>query len=334
MEEEEEEVDEERRGGEDEEEEEEDRLVCVTSGISYLGIAVVDSLLKCGYSVRVAVDKDEDLEKMREMEIFGEWGNGVSAVTSNLTDVKSLCEAFNGCRGVFHTSAFADPSGVSGYTKCMADLEVKASESVLEACARTESVKKCIFTSSLLACIWHNNNTLSSIPTVLDHKCWSDESVCRDKKLWFALGKTLAEKAAWRVAKECDMKLVTICPGLVTGPDFCRRNPTATIAYLKGVREMYTDGLLATIDVARVADAHVRVYKAMKNRASGRYICFDNVIKREEQAVEFATQLEMHANRILGDDPTGSTSRFILCNKKLSKLVSRPTRCSSFLRCN
>jgi nucleoside-diphosphate-sugar epimerase len=53
-------------------------------------------------------------------------------------------------------------------------------------------------------------------------------------QLWFALGKTAAEKAAWRSARGRDLKLVTICPALVTGPGFRRRNSTASIAYLKG----------------------------------------------------------------------------------------------------
>lgn len=34
--------------------------------------------------------------------------------------------------------------------------------------------------SSLLACVWRNNNEL---PQLLDHSCWSDVSVCREKKV-------------------------------------------------------------------------------------------------------------------------------------------------------
>jgi hypothetical protein len=33
-------------------------------------------------------------------------------------------------------------------------------------------------------------------------------------QLWFALGKTMAEKAAWRAARGTDLKLVTMCPHL------------------------------------------------------------------------------------------------------------------------
>lgn len=61
----------------------------------------------------------EDMEKLREMETSGEMGSArsnFSAVVAKLGDVQSLCEAFEGCAGVFHTSAFADPAGISGYT--------------------------------------------------------------------------------------------------------------------------------------------------------------------------------------------------------------------------
>jgi nucleoside-diphosphate-sugar epimerase len=54
-------------------------------------------------------------------------------------------------------------------------------------------------------------------------------------QLWLSLGKTMAEKAAWRAARGTELKLVTICPALVTGPGFRRRNPTPSIAYLKGL---------------------------------------------------------------------------------------------------
>ncbi|KAF8378283.1 hypothetical protein HHK36_029622 [Tetracentron sinense] len=322
-----------------EDEDKEARLVCVTSGISFLGLAIVNRLLDRGYSVRIIIDNEEDLEKLREMEIFGESmeideERRVWAVMAKLTDVESLCEAFNGCRGVFHTSAFVDPGGVSGYSvslfarfKFMAEIEVTASENVMEACARTPSVAKCVFTSSLLACIWRDN-TLNDLPPILDHNCWSDESLCRHKKMWFALGKTMAEKAAWTVARERDVKLATICPALVTGPEFCRRNPTASIAYLKGAQEMYADGLLATVDVSRVAEAHACVYEAMSNTASGRYVCFDCVIRREEEAEELAMQMGLPMNRISDNASSDSLIRFELCNRKLSRLMSTPSRCS------
>lgn len=62
----------------------------------------------------------EDREKLREMEISGEMrgtnNNNISAVVGDLSDVQSISEAFDGCRGVFHTAGFIDPAGLAGYS--------------------------------------------------------------------------------------------------------------------------------------------------------------------------------------------------------------------------
>ena len=39
---------------------------------------------------------------------------------------------------------------------------------------------------------------------------------------------------------------------------------------------MFAYGLLATIDVRKLAEAEACVYEAMNKIAFGRYICFDN----------------------------------------------------------
>lgn len=309
------------------------RAVCVTSGVSFLGRAVVNRLLLRGYSVRILVDNEEDVEKLREMETSGEMGSArsnFSAVVAKLGDVQSLCKAFEGCAGVFHTSAFADPAGLSGYTKAMAQIEVKASESVMEACARTPSVRRCVLTSSLLACVWRDT-ARNHLSNVIGPDRWSDETVCTNKKLWYALGKLKAEKIAWKIAEERGLKLATICPALVTGPQFISRNPTATIAYLKGASEMYSDGVLATVDVTRLADAHVCVFEAIINTASGRYICFDRVIGGEDDAARLAGEMGMPVDKICGGVGGGESSaqprlRFELSNRKLSCLMSRTLR--------
>ncbi|KAJ8775355.1 hypothetical protein K2173_020359 [Erythroxylum novogranatense] len=97
------------------------------------------------------------MERLRELEgsLEERFNNRrFSAVLAKLTEVGSLVEAFEGCHGVFHTSAFADHAGVSGYAKSMAKIEVKATENVIKACARASSVRSCVLTSSLLACTW------------------------------------------------------------------------------------------------------------------------------------------------------------------------------------
>lgn len=55
------------------------------------------------------------MEKVREMESITTERN-LEVVMAKLTDIDSLEKAFEGCGGVFHTSAFTDPAGLSGYT--------------------------------------------------------------------------------------------------------------------------------------------------------------------------------------------------------------------------
>ncbi|XP_073065154.1 cinnamoyl-CoA reductase-like SNL6 [Primulina eburnea] len=307
-----------------------DKLVCVTSGVSYLGIAIVNQLLVDGYSVRIIVDNEEDVEKLREMENSGEMrltNSVVEVVTAKLTDVESLTDAFDGCRGVFHTAGFVDPAGLSGYTKVMSDIEVNASKNVIKACGISSSVRHCVLTSSLLTCIWKDNSCDESFNRI-DDKCWSDESVCLEKKLWYALGKLRAEKAAWETAKENNLKLATICPGLITGSKFFHRNPTPTLAYLKGIQEMYTKGLLATVDVYRLAKAHVRVFQEMKKAACGRFICFDQLLDSIDGIENLARETGLNMSSITGGASSSNGTRFELSNGRLVNLMSRTWRCN------
>lgn len=52
---------------------------------------------------------------MREVEGTNS-NNSIQAVMAKLTQIESLLEAFEGCRGVFHTASFTDPAGLSGYS--------------------------------------------------------------------------------------------------------------------------------------------------------------------------------------------------------------------------
>ncbi|XP_009125996.1 cinnamoyl-CoA reductase-like SNL6 isoform X2 [Brassica rapa] len=293
------------------------RLVCVTGGVSYLGRAIVKRLLVHGYSVRIVVDCPEDKEKVSEMEADAEtasFGNRITSVVSRLTETESLIKAFDGCDGVFHTAAFVDPAGISGYSKSMAELEAKVSENVIEACTRTGSVRKCVFTSSLLACALKDNSLNDLDHSIINEESWSDEQLCVHNKLWYALGKLKAEKAAWRIADSKGLKLATICPALITG-----------------AKDMYRNRLLATMDVNRLAKVHVRLWEGLGNKtAFGRYICFDTILSKDG-AEKLAKDIGAQIEKICGssDDSeenaeTSSTPQ--ISDKKLLDLMSRTLR--------
>lgn len=161
-------------------------------------------------------------------------------------------------------------------------MEVRATHNALEACAQTITIDKVVFTSSATAVIWKENRKAVGV----DESNWSDVNFCRKFKLWHALGKTLAEKTAWALAMDRGLAMVSINSGLVTSvnSDLVVTNP-----YLKGAAEMYKDGVFVTVDSEFLADAHVCVYEDVSS--FGRYLCFDNLISRPEDAVKFAQML-------------------------------------------
>lgn len=264
-------------------------LVCVTSCNSYFGSHLVKKLLARGYLVRSTIQYPEDFEDVKAFLKGEDLTLLESIVVAKMENLDSLCQAFRGCDVVFHTSSFIDPHGVSGYKEGMVFAETEGAKNVIEACARSARVKRCVFTSSLLACVWNSNN----YDRVIDESCWSDEDFCREKKLWLALGKTRAEKAAWVKAMELKVKLVTACPGLLMAPSFPYPHIETSLPYLKGGKEMLQRGTLATENMDRLADIHIRIYEAMDYGACGRYTCFERVIKRLSEAIRLEDGLKM-----------------------------------------
>lgn len=80
------------------------------------------------------------------------------------------------------------------------------------------------------------------------------------------------------------LNMVTINGGLLMSPSLTITNP-----YLKGAAEMYKDGVFVTSDLNFMVDAHICVFEDIS--AYGRYICFNNVINCNEDALKLACML-------------------------------------------
>ena len=131
--------------------------------------------------------------------------------------------------------------------------------------------------------------------------------------MWHALAKTLSEKTAWALAMDRGVDMVAINAGLLTGPGLSSAHPC-----LKGVPEMYEHGVLVTVDADFLADAHVAAYECPT--AFGRYLCFNNVVCRPEDALQFAQMLTPSAPCYPPSDELKVIPQRIQ-NKKLNNLM-------------
>ncbi|GLU10317.1 hypothetical protein SLE2022_271330 [Rubroshorea leprosula] len=257
--------------------------VCVLDASTYVGFWILKGLLSRGYTVHAAIQKkrgeSEVEEKIKEMETTVE--GKLVAFTVDILDYHSILVALRGCSALFCCLDSSD-----GYDDKTVDLEVRGAINVVEACAQTYSMHKIVFSSSLTAAIWKEN--IGSTKDV-DERCWSDQEFCRKKKLWNALTKTLSEKAAWALAMDRMLNMVSINAGLVLGPGVAQQNPGSIMSYLKGAAQMYENGVLASVDVSFLADVHIRAFEDPST--TGRYFCFNQIVKTEEETITLAKSL-------------------------------------------
>ncbi|KAL9362682.1 hypothetical protein Peur_045467 [Populus x canadensis] len=287
--------------------------VCVLDASTYVGSWILKGLLSRGYTVHAAIQKNNgETETEKEIRGLGREEERLVVFEVDVLDYHSILIALKGCSAMFCCLDSRD-----GYDEKMVDSEIRGAINVAEACAQTDTIEKIIFSSSLTAAIW--KESICSEKDV-DERSWSDQEFCRKLKLWHALAKTLSEQAAWALAMDRMLNMVSINAGLVLGPGVSQQNPLSTMSYLRGAAQMYENGVLAYVDVNFLADVHIRAFQ--DRSTCGRYFCFNQTVTTEEEAVKLAQSLnplislppryeyqgnEVHAER--------------LRTKKLNKLV-------------
>lgn len=282
--------------------------VCVMDASGRLGSGLVDRLLRRGYSVHAAVQNEGEIDRLKELSLDAE---KLKIFRSDPFDYQSIVDALRGCSGLFY--AFEPPQDQPNYDEYMAEVEVRAAHNVLEACAQTDTIDKVVFTSSVTAAIWRDDR--KSLESDFDERHWSNVNFCRKYKLWHALSKTLAEKAAWALAMDRGVNMVSINGGLLMGPDLSMAHP-----YLKGAAEMYEDGVFVTVDVDFLVDAHLCVFEDVSSY--GRYLCFNHIINRPEDALKLAEMLDPSGPSMPQSyDQELKIIQQRISNKKLNKLM-------------
>ncbi|KDO68446.1 hypothetical protein CISIN_1g0360952mg, partial [Citrus sinensis] len=104
------------------------------------------------------------------------------------------------------------------------------------------------------------------------------------KKIWYALSKILAEKAAWEFCGHNGIDLVTILPSFVIGPslppDLCS-TASDVLGLLKGEKEKFQwHGRMGYVHIDDVALCHILVYEHQNSH--GRYLCSSTVVDNNE----------------------------------------------------
>ncbi|XP_024018637.1 cinnamoyl-CoA reductase 1 isoform X1 [Morus notabilis] len=255
------------------------QIVCITGAGGFIASWIVKLLLERGYTVKGTVRNPDDPKNSHLRELEGA-KERLILCKADLLDYESLKEAISGCHGVFHTACpiSDEPQNIYAQEEVL-EPAVNGTKNVIVAAAEAK-VRRVVFTSSVGA-VYMNPNRSPDV--VVDESCWSDLDFCKNAGWWYCYGKTVAEKAAWDVAKEKGVDFVVVNPVLVLGPLLQPTLNASTVhilKYLTGSAKTYANAVQAYVHVKDVALGHILVLEAPS--ASGRYICAESMLHRGE----------------------------------------------------
>ena len=248
--------------------------IAVTGATGYVAGHVVRELLERGATVHATARKPSDTKKVGHLiKMSDELPGTLKLFKADLLDDGAFDACFTDCEVVIHTASPFLVGKQKDPQTSLIDPALKGTRNVLDSVNKTESVKRVVLTSSVIA-IYGDSIDCQKRGGTLTEEHWNESSSLEHQP--YGYSKTLAEQEAWTMVKAQDRwDLVTINPGFVMGPSLTSRNDSASIDFLlsliggkfsAGMADFWTPW----VDVRDVATAHVEA--AVRPEAEGRHI--------------------------------------------------------------
>lgn len=249
--------------------------VMVTGASGYIAGWIVKYLLEAGHTVHATVRNPDKASTVAHLKAMADDSPGeLKLFKANLLNKDDFDAPMKGCSVVIHTASPFIMSGYSDAYEALVRPAVEGTRNVLNACNRTESVKRVVVTSSVAAVFGDSSDLEASGKSAFDEDDWNKTSSVNHNPYQFS--KVQAEREAWIIKTgQKRWKMVTINPAMVFGPSLTSASKSASIDTLRQLG----DGRLKTgvpdlrfgvVDVRDVARAHL--LGAFNPDADGRYL--------------------------------------------------------------
>ncbi|MFO1202256.1 MAG: aldehyde reductase [Tabrizicola sp.] len=229
-------------------------LVLLTGVSGFIAKHVALKLLNAGYSVRGTLRRLDRADEVRTAlaPYLTEHAGELTFAQADLESDAGWAEAMAGVSALVHTASpfpIAQPKDPAQVIRPA----VEGTERVLKAAAAA-GVTRVVLTSSTVAVL-----NEAKPDTLQDEADWCDTHLPGTTP--YAKSKTLAERAAWEIAKARGLKLTTINPGFVLGPPLDEHYGSSlglVERILKGRDPMMPPFGFPMVDVRDVAEMHLR----------------------------------------------------------------------------
>ncbi len=209
--------------------------VLLTGASGFVGRAILERLIADGRTVRALTRTAANAQTLRAA--------GAEPVDGDILDPATIRRAAEGCDVIYHiagANAFCLPDPSSLYRT-----NVDGTVNVVAAAADA-GVPRIVYTSSA-ATLGEAHGAVGNEQSLHRGTFLSDY----EKSKW------QAEKAAFRVAAERNIELVSVNPASVQGPGRTRGTAKLLIGYLNGTLKALIDSRMSVVDIADCAHAHL-----------------------------------------------------------------------------
>jgi nucleoside-diphosphate-sugar epimerase len=262
--------------------------ILVTGISGFLGGHVALQLLQQGYRVRGTLRRMSTVPAM--MLRFQPFAKNLSFREADLDHDRGWTEAASGCDYVIH-AASPFPSGAVRDEAGLIRTAREGALRVLQA-SHEGKVQRVVLTSSIAA----TNHGGGRAP--FSEKDWTDVG-CKRATPYYK-SKTLAERAAWAFAKEHDLPLAVINPGLILGPlmaDDVGSSVGLIWKLLNGKFTRLPRYGCSVADVRDVAQAHVQAM--IEPAAAGhRFVVGGRVFSMKDLALALAKSFPQYQSQL------------------------------------
>ncbi|RHY01582.1 hypothetical protein DYB36_000571 [Aphanomyces astaci] len=248
-----------------------EHVVCVTGGSGFLGSTCIKILLERGYRVHSTVRDPRNEPKVAHLKALPGAAERLTLFAADLLQEGSFDKAIHGAEVVLHT---ASPFFLTDQTRDnLVEPAVQGTLNVLRSVARAPSVRRVVLTSSTISVYGHCGTKPDS--HVFTEADWSREDLMTERKMWYGLSKTVAEREAWEFMQTTSphFDLVAMCPTWILGPMLqpaLNESNKKIYDYMVGNTPVILNAVKALVDVRDVAMAHIAAFE--NPQASGRYL--------------------------------------------------------------
>ncbi|KAL7111814.1 hypothetical protein ACP275_05G113200 [Erythranthe tilingii] len=263
-------------------------IVCVTGASGYLGSCLVRKLLHKGYTVHATLRNLGEKSKTSLLKSLPSAETRLKLFEADIYNPQEFETAIEGCHYVFHVATPMLHTPNSKY-KDTSEAAVAGVKSIAESCLRSQTVKRLVYTSSVMAASPLTEDG-SCFKPLMDEFCWSPLDLSYTYNSQFDLdyikSKTLSDKEILRYnnekRSEGEMEVVSLACGLVGGETLLSYLPsslpvvlsqlTCDQIYLRELRFLQElMGSIPVVHIEDVCDAHI--FCIEKNSLKGRFLC-------------------------------------------------------------